>query len=473
MSKYNTLAKNTLVIGLGNMSTQLVGFLLLPIYTTFVSPGEYGTVDLIMTYIVLLVPLITVQIEMAVFRFLIDVRQNYEEVSRIITNGLASELILVAIFALVSYLINSLYPIPHYPLVLTLLIVTSLATLSLQAARGLGDNRRYAIASASAALATLVSAAVFVVILHWGAAGMLMASIMANTSIVLFLATRLRIGSHLDPRKLSLSFARSMTKYSAPLVPNGISLWVINASDRTIIAYILGASANGLYALASKIAFAVASAAGVFTLSWTESAAMHVNDPDRDKYFSDVMNTSINFFATVGLVVISVTPFVFTALIGAEFAEAQLLVPLLIVGTVLAVIMSLYGAIYIALKLSKSVANTSIFAAIINVVLTFGLVHQVGVYGAAIATIIAYLSMVIYRHFDIKKHIHVRYSRTISLFAVSYLIVGGLFYMGGLMYHAMGLAVSIALGLYFNQNILRHGLHYVRSIAKSKKGAKI
>ena len=84
MSKKSELIKNTLILALGKVFTQLISFLLLPIYTIFLSPAEYGVVDLITTYMILSVPLITVQLEMAAFRFLVDARDNEYEKQRIL-----------------------------------------------------------------------------------------------------------------------------------------------------------------------------------------------------------------------------------------------------------------------------------------------------------------------------------------------------------------------------------------------------
>ena len=74
------LAKNTVIISIGKICTQAVGFLLLPLYTGILSTGDYGAVDLIITYTSLLIPIFTMQLEQAVFRFVIDVRGNDNEI---------------------------------------------------------------------------------------------------------------------------------------------------------------------------------------------------------------------------------------------------------------------------------------------------------------------------------------------------------------------------------------------------------
>ena len=74
MTKEKELIKNTAIITFGKICTQLVGFFLLPLYTAVLSTVEYGTVDLVLTYSSLLLPFVTLALEQALFRFLIDVR---------------------------------------------------------------------------------------------------------------------------------------------------------------------------------------------------------------------------------------------------------------------------------------------------------------------------------------------------------------------------------------------------------------
>ena len=100
MSRQSTLMKNTAIILFGKVCTQLISYLLLPLYTTVLSTEEYGTVDLLITYVTLIAPVVTLQMEAAVFRFLIDVRSDKTAASRIITNSLACLLGTLGIFVL-------------------------------------------------------------------------------------------------------------------------------------------------------------------------------------------------------------------------------------------------------------------------------------------------------------------------------------------------------------------------------------
>ena len=108
MSRNKTLLKNTLIILFGKVCTQLISYLLLPVYTTVLTTEEYGTVDLLITYVTLIAPVITLQMEAAVFRFLIDVRDDADGASRIMTNSMVCIGATIGIFLVGYGIVNCL-----------------------------------------------------------------------------------------------------------------------------------------------------------------------------------------------------------------------------------------------------------------------------------------------------------------------------------------------------------------------------
>ena len=132
MSRQSTLMKNTAIILFGKVCTQLISYLLLPLYTTVLSTEEYGTVDLLITYVTLIAPVITLQMESAVFRFLIDVRSDKTAASRIITNSLACLLGTLGIFA-AAYAVLNCFVAYAYALPFAACVVASAYTVSVVA----------------------------------------------------------------------------------------------------------------------------------------------------------------------------------------------------------------------------------------------------------------------------------------------------------------------------------------------------
>ena len=81
MGKEARLIKNTLILFIGVVGTRLISFVMLPLYTSWLSVEEYGMVDIFTTIVSMCVPLLTLQLEQAVFRFMIEdkVLQEYQE----------------------------------------------------------------------------------------------------------------------------------------------------------------------------------------------------------------------------------------------------------------------------------------------------------------------------------------------------------------------------------------------------------
>ena len=73
------LFRNTGIIAIGQISTKIVTFFLLPLYTALLTTEEYGLVDLLITYAGLITVIVGLQIFQAVFRFLITIRGNKKE----------------------------------------------------------------------------------------------------------------------------------------------------------------------------------------------------------------------------------------------------------------------------------------------------------------------------------------------------------------------------------------------------------
>ena len=86
MSRIKDLAKNTLIITIGRISTQFITFLLLPLYTALLTTEEYGTVDLITTLVQLFIPIVSLMIDQGVFRYLLS-SENENTKKEVISNA--------------------------------------------------------------------------------------------------------------------------------------------------------------------------------------------------------------------------------------------------------------------------------------------------------------------------------------------------------------------------------------------------
>lgn len=465
MSKGKDLAKNTAIVSIGKICTQLITFLLLPVYTAVLSNEEYGVVDLLNTLTSLLLPIVTLQIEQGIFRYLIDCRENNEKQIKLITTIIRFMIIqsiaCIVIFLCVSPFIHNEY---KYFLMANLLMGI-FSSLLLQICRGLGDNATYAIGSFITGAFTVVLNVIFIVAFRWGAYGMLGATAISNFICAVYIFLKRKIYKYIKPKQFDKTILKEIIKYSVPLIPNMISWWIVSASDRTIISAVIGIAQNGIYSAANKFSGVFTTLYSVFNLTWTESASININSEDRDEFFSKILDFVIRFFGCLCLGTIAVMPFAFNILINEKFAEAYYQIPILILGSVFNILVSFVGSIYVAKKLTKEIAKTSIISAVINIFVNIALIKSIGLYAASISTVIAYALMFIYRWIDVKKYVKFNVNK-ILMFAliIMYGVTIFTYYLKNTMISVVVLVIVVVFAIITNLN----SVSYLKEIIKEK-----
>ncbi len=470
MNKKKELAKNTIIIFLGKVCTQLISFLLLPLYTSYLITEEYGFVDLVTTYVTLIVPIITMELEMSVFRYLVDCRKDKDEKKRVFSNNFIILLASLGIFIVLYLIVSCFWKFDYRYLILFDIVICTFSGNFLQIARGVGRTIDYAISCIITGVSTILLNILLIVVFKLGAFGMITSMAVANGLGAVYLFIRLKMWQYIDFKKKDKKLIKEMYKYSIPLVPNGISWWIVNVSDRTIITAILGAAANGIYAVSNKFPTILSSLLGIFNLSWSESAALHINSPDRDEFFSDVCNTMTKLFTCLGVGMIAVMPFVFPLLVNHSYDEAFYYIPILVLGSVFNVVICLYSAVYIAKKMTKQVAMTSIIGAVINLVVNLVLIRYIGLFAAALSTAISYFVMMMYRHFDLKKYMTITYEKGLVIKTVLIFVFAiVLYYQRNIWLDLVSLVVVVIYSVLMNKAFLKASYQTVCGKFKSLK----
>lgn len=455
MNKKKQLAKNTIIIFMGRVCTQLISYFLLPLYTSYLTTKEYGVVDLVQTYITLLVPIITLELEMSIFRYLIDSRGKKKNTEVLITNNFYVLGISLTSFTIIYLILSNFINIPYRFLVLFDIIVCVLSGNFLQIARGFGKTIDYSISCILTGVTTIISNIFLICFIGMKDDGMILSMAIANFICTLYLFFRLKLYSYIHRTMVDKKLLKEMFHYSIPLIPNGISWWIVNASDRSIISFALGASANGLYAISNKFPTIISSLTGVFNLSWSESAALHINSPDRDEFFSDIYNTIMKLFTAMGVGMIACMPFAFPIFIDSKFNAAYPYIPFLVLGTVFNVAICLYSQVYLAKKLSKQVASTAILGAIINIIINVIFIKRFGLYAASLSTAISYFVMMLYRHIDLKKYVTITIEKGFILKTILiYIFAIVLYYQNNIYLQILNLIVICIYALLLNKKFL-------------------
>lgn len=463
MSREKTLVKNTAIITVGKICTQMISFFLLPLYTAILSTEEYGTVDLLNTLVSLMLPIVTFQIEQAVFRRLIDKRENNDEIKKIISTTIFTILCQIIIYLILFFIISPFINNDYKFFLLTNVMAGIFSSIMLQISRGLGDNKNYAIGSFITAVSTVLLNVIFIVIFSMGAYGMLMASLCANILCSLYIFVVKKIYMYISIKKWDKQLLKMMWKYSLPLIPNAISWWIFNSSDRMLVTYFLGIGQNGILSASYKFSNLYITIYNIFNMTWTESASLHINDKDAGEFLSNTMNVVLKLFTAICFGIIGFMPFVFPIMINEKFSESYYQIPILMFATLFNVMVGLLSVIYIAKKNTKAVAKTSIMAAIINLVVNLSFIKAIGLYAASISTLVSYLVMAIYRYFDVQKYVKIKIDRKFLIIAfimMPILLVS--YYINNIFLNIIMLIVVCLYALLINLKTLNIILNFIK-----------
>ena len=294
---------------------------------------------------------------------------------------------------------------------------------------------------------------------------MLIATAISNLLCAIYVFVKKKIYKYIDIKQNDKKLLKDIVKYSVPLIPNMISWWIVSASDRTIISAVIGVAQNGIYSAANKFSGIFSTLYSVFNLTWTESASININSEDRDEFFSKIFDFIVRFFGSLCLGTIAVMPFVFGILVNEKFAESYYQIPILILGSVFNILVSFLGSVYVAKKLTKEIAKTSIIAAIINIVVNVALINQIGLYAASISTVIAYFAMFVYRWVDVKKYVSIKTNKTlIAVLSVSFLVAIITYYLKMKIISIVVLLAVIIIAIYINKDSAK----YLTEIVKKR-----
>lgn len=349
--------------------------------------------------------------------------------------SLAQVAVVIAVFLLFGRFISTIYK--WY--LLCNLIMAIFSSMMLQTARGLGDNVSYAIASFLSALVNVILNILTILVLKMGVVGMLAATIAGNFVVAVYLYFKEKIYCYIDIGFFNKGALKAMLKYSVPLVPNALSWWVLSASDRSIVLVFLGAAFNGLLSVGHKFSNLFMVFYNIFNISWTESASLHLNEPDCEGFISGVIVNMFKLFSSIAIGMIACMPFVFPIMINEKFNDAYGIIPLFMLSSIFNVVVGLYSVIYVALKKTKEIAKTSVYAGIINIIVHLVLVKYIGLYAAPVSTIVAFGSMAVYRYFDLKKYLNVPLPMSVLL------LVSGMFVLSCVSFYSKNTILQIVI----------------------------
>ena len=407
--KYIRLIKDTLVFALGSLGSKIILFLLVPLYTNYLTTTEFGTAELVFTFSQILIPFVSLVIFDAVIRFGLQKDKKTEEV-------LFCGIIVWILGTLVTIIITPVFSL--YPAITEwkwyLCAYTSISILLpilMNYLKTVDENKVYAFISVLQTLFLAGLNLLFLVCMRIGVAGYLISNIGAMLSACVLVIVIEKIPKKIKGTKLNKTLLKEMVTYSAPLVLNNVSWWIIHSSDKIMIEIMIGASALGVYSVSTKIPSLINVFISIFSQAWGISSIREVESTNDKDFYSDVLKVYSFFvyFTCISILTIS-KPFMMVY-VGSDFNEAWRYVPLLLLSATFSAIASYYGTMYSVLKKSVHNMRSTLVGAVINVLVNYLMIKQIGLIGAAVGTVIAYFVIMILRMLDIHQMMEIKLNK--------------------------------------------------------------
>lgn len=407
MGRETRLIKNTIILFIGVVGTRLISFIMLPFLTSWLSVIEYGIIDIFNTIVSLCVPIMTLQLEQAVFRYMID-DHSIPERRITVTTGIISLSICLTFLDIIALIFLMKAGVSLYYLYLLAINLQCYYVMFQQILRGKGENHIYAQNSVLLAFSNCIATVIFIRFISFGVKGYIIAFCIAHVIAIVFMCIKSNILELFDLGSISQEKAYMLIKYSLPMILNNVSWWILNASDKLILNYFIGYEANGVYAAAGKIPGLVITVYTVFQMAWQESASREQGS-ETSSFYSIVFRKIFAIITYFVIVLLLMGRMIFAILISNKFNMAYYHLPVLSIALLFLCISQFYGGIYVGLKNSKELGWTSAVAAIFNLIIDLVLVNTIGIFAASISTLVAYVVLSAIRFIMIRRVCSISY----------------------------------------------------------------
>lgn len=421
------LIKDIGIYAIGNLGSKLIMFLLVPLYTFYISPIDYGYYDICLTAIFILIPFLSFQLRDGAFRFLMEA--DGVATKRAIITFTYRTLIQNSVIALIiSGILGLFYNFEYMWLLVWLLIFMSFYEVIIQIVRGLGNTSFFVLSGIISTFLVGILSILFVVWMKIGIEGIFYANILSRLLTLILIELKLKIGKRfLKYRFNNKEINKEIIRYSLPLLPGTICWWLVGSSNRFFIEHFLGLDENGIYAVALKFISILETLAIIFYQAWQETAIKQYTSPDRDRFFSGVMN---NYIYVLTILVIFI-PFIIKLnyfwLVGKEYQESSMYLFPLALSAMFFALAAFFDMGYQCSKCTIYTLPGIVLASLINIVGNYFLIQEYKIYGIIASSVLTFFSLFIYRIIDTRRFFKIKYNHlSIELFIL--IAISGIVY---------------------------------------------
>ncbi len=426
------LLTHSSIYGLGTIVSRLVAFVLLPLYTRYLTPADYGILETIDISTAMIGLIVTMGIARALSRFYYIPEEQKEQnvvvsTTYIIYSLIALPFIPILIFSsepLSNILFNSHEYSQLFIISFTTLLLGGLVDIGMMYLRLIKKPIIF-VSITTVRLILLISLNVlFIVHFKMGVIGILYSSLLVRALFAILITFSILIKTKI---RFSFKLSLDMVKYGLPMIPSELANTAVKQSDKFFVLYILSVADMGIYSLALKLGNALHSLLTIpFNMAYIPRRFEIMKRPDASETYAKIFTYYIFIISFFGLFISVLIPEILHFMVTPEFRTAGKIIPLV------ALSMIIFGCHYhfdfgiLYSKKTKYLAYINISCAILNLCLNYCLINSFGLFGAVWAAIIILsLQAFLLYHFS-EKYFHIEYEfiRIIKYLLIAFCLYG-------------------------------------------------
>jgi O-antigen/teichoic acid export membrane protein len=453
----------------GTFASKVLVFLLMPLYTAILSAEEFGVADLISQTANLLIPLASVGICDALFRFTLDAEETDRK--KIFTSSMTVLFVGSAALALIcgALTFTGMSVSRYLPLITLYVIGANFHSACAHYMRAKGKTVLFAVQGIVNTVLTIALNILFLIVFDMGSTGYVLSVVVADLTITVGLFVGCRMWRELDFKSFDRAMLKNILKFSIPYIPTTM-LWLITSvSDRYVVTFYCGTEAQGLYAAASKLPTLVILVSGVFIEAWHFSTVKDASAEERSSFFGEVFKNYMSIMFMGASVLIAGSKILTRLLLADSYYSSWEFVPILVIAMVFSAFSAFFGSVYFLEKKSMLSMVTALAGALINVVLNFVLISKHGAMGAAVATLISYLATYAIRSYDTAHYLKFKQYHIRVIINTAVLIIQALIMINAVSYWKyMQLAILLFMLVFNGKGIVMTLITIAKSFLSKK-----
>jgi O-antigen/teichoic acid export membrane protein len=394
-----TAVKHSFIYGVGGVLVKMVGFLLLPFYTHYLSPVDYGVLEVLDVTMSLLGMFLNMGITAALLRYY-GAAQTEEERRKVVgtifvftvVTGLAVLFAgLAAVPAVSRLVLGPSIPATYLLLAFCCFVIGYIGNIPFAYLRAKEASGRVVLIDTLATVGILILSIVFLGGLKMAILGMLISPLIVGAIKLTVLIAWMRRDMTLG---VDWGLLRRMLRFGAPLVFANLTMFTLNFSDRLFLQRLVSLDAVGVYAVGYKFGYLINFVLiQPFNMMWQARMYVVHRRPDHRLVFGQVfvLYSFLLTFAALGIALFSHE--VVRIMVDPRYVAGEQVVGVVALGYVFLGI-----AYYVQLAMflgdrTGLVGGVSTAAAALNLAANYILISRFGIMGAGLATLIGFLAL--------------------------------------------------------------------------------